>query len=232
MDEMILSNRKYVTTKRAARVTGYAQDYVGQLIRSGKLKATKVGKAWFVAEDEVLKLAGKPDALQSPDRALAVLESKRLVESKVSVNVEYPKTWAPIHYFNDDKPLAPISDKRDSLENNSSIEILDVHRVRIARQTVHTQTRSPVRYSSFDGITFSASPDSVSSGLTSSAASGTETDDEAVLGYESTGSSLTLSGSDEVSSKSGALFSIVWISRVFFSSILVSLLVFLIPIVG
>lgn len=208
MDEMILSNRKYVTTKRAARVTGYAQDYVGQLIRSGKLKATKVGKAWFVAEDEVLKLAGKPEALQSPDRALAVLESRRVVESTVSVSVEYPKTWAPIHYFSDDKPLAPISDKRETIENKSSIEILDVHRVRIARQASEHTDRQPVRYASFDGVTFTADSQGTS-----------------IVETEALPASAILENRER-------LPAVTWIVRVLVSAVAVSFLVFLIPIVG
>ena len=222
---MILSNRKYVTTKRAARVTGYAQDYVGQLIRSGKLKATKVGKAWFVAEDEVLKLAGKPEALQSPDRALAVLESRRVVESTVSVSVEYPKTWTPIHYFNDDKPLAPISDKRETIENKSSIEILDVHRVRIARQASEHTDRQPVRYASFDGVTFTADSQWASVVGKDTQQGSYQAESRPVVETETLSTRVMLEHRDRPPV-------LKWLARVLVSAVAVSFLVFLIPIVG
>lgn len=228
MDEMILSNRKYVTTKRAARVTGYAQDYIGQLIRSGKLKATKVGKSWFVAEDEVLKLAGKPEAIQGPDRALAVLESRKVVQSLVSVSVEYPKTWAPIQYFNDDKPLAPISDKRETIENKSSIEILDVHRVRIAKQTSAQVNQGPVRYASFDGVSFVTTSHTTSQRPGTASGNAHETyQDDSMQGVETV--ALVPNIVPRHSDRRGVL---MWLMRVLTSAVAVSFLVLLVPIIS
>jgi excisionase family DNA binding protein len=224
MDEMILSNRKYVTTKRAARVTGYAQDYVGQLIRSGKLKATKVGKAWFVAEDEVLKLAGKQEALEGPDRALAVIESRRTVESSVTFNVEYPKTWTPIHYFRDDSELSPISDKRETIDSNSSIEILDVHRVRIARHGTEPKKQEPVRYASFDGVSFASVSSERKVGVNKAVPTPSEGASDLRL--------ASLEFSSSVPRIVRRESNMAWAGKVLASAVAVSLLVFLVPIVG
>ncbi|QSH39023.1 hypothetical protein JXR01_01780 [Candidatus Kaiserbacteria bacterium] len=45
---------EYIATSRAAAVTGYAQDYIGQLARSGELEARKVGRRWFVGKDSLI----------------------------------------------------------------------------------------------------------------------------------------------------------------------------------
>ena len=50
MDEIILDEKKYISSKRAADITGYAKDYVGQLCREGRIPARLVGRNWFVLE--------------------------------------------------------------------------------------------------------------------------------------------------------------------------------------
>lgn len=50
MDELIIDDKKYVSSKRAAQITGYAKDYVGQLCREGYVDAKRVGRSWYVLE--------------------------------------------------------------------------------------------------------------------------------------------------------------------------------------
>lgn len=54
MDEITLDNKKYISTKRASELTGYANDYVGQLCRAGKISATRIGRSWYVEESSLL----------------------------------------------------------------------------------------------------------------------------------------------------------------------------------
>ncbi|MFZ2049130.1 MAG: hypothetical protein WAV25_02455, partial [Minisyncoccia bacterium] len=39
---------KYISAKVASKKTGYAQDHIGALVRSGKVSGKKIGRAWFV----------------------------------------------------------------------------------------------------------------------------------------------------------------------------------------
>ncbi len=48
MDELELEGETYFSTKRAAKETGYAKDYVGQLCREGRVTARLVGRSWYV----------------------------------------------------------------------------------------------------------------------------------------------------------------------------------------
>lgn len=47
-EELFLEGKTYVSSKRAAVETGYAQDYIGQLARKGLIDAQRVGGLWYV----------------------------------------------------------------------------------------------------------------------------------------------------------------------------------------
>lgn len=53
MDEITIGDKKYVSSKRAATITGYAKDYVGQLCREGRVEARLVGRNWYVLESAI-----------------------------------------------------------------------------------------------------------------------------------------------------------------------------------
>ncbi len=50
MDEILIEDRKYISSKQAAKITGYAKDYIGQLCREGRVPARLVGRSWYVLE--------------------------------------------------------------------------------------------------------------------------------------------------------------------------------------
>ncbi len=53
MDELIIEDKKYVSSKRAAKMTGYAKDYIGQLCREGRVPARLIGRNWYVLETAI-----------------------------------------------------------------------------------------------------------------------------------------------------------------------------------
>ena len=52
-EEVFLEGKTYVSSKRAAEQTGYAQDYIGQLARKGLIDAQRVGGLWYVRIDSL-----------------------------------------------------------------------------------------------------------------------------------------------------------------------------------
>lgn len=54
---MIKDESEYISLKDAAQISGYTPDYIGQLIRSGKLHGKQVYQnvAWMTTADEVRK---------------------------------------------------------------------------------------------------------------------------------------------------------------------------------
>ncbi len=76
MDEIVIEDKKYISTKRAAKATGYAKDYVGQLCREGRVPARLVGRSWYVLEsaladhrfgNEVAEVAPKAEKKEKED---------------------------------------------------------------------------------------------------------------------------------------------------------------------
>lgn len=69
MDELELSGRRHISAKRAAKEHRYHSDYIGQLIRGGKVAGQKVGRSWYVdaaSLDAYLKGETAPAAGPSP----------------------------------------------------------------------------------------------------------------------------------------------------------------------
>lgn len=53
MNEITIAGKTYISSKRAAEITGYAKDYVGQLCREGHVDARMVGRSWYVYEPSI-----------------------------------------------------------------------------------------------------------------------------------------------------------------------------------
>lgn len=59
MDELEISGKRYISAKRIAKENKYHSDYIGQLIRGGRILGTKVGRAWYVDEASFAEYLGK-----------------------------------------------------------------------------------------------------------------------------------------------------------------------------
>lgn len=55
--------KDYISANRAAKITGYNQDYIGQLARSNQILSRQVGKRWYVDRESLLKHKEEKDAL-------------------------------------------------------------------------------------------------------------------------------------------------------------------------
>ncbi|MBI5005355.1 MAG: hypothetical protein HZC03_02015, partial [Candidatus Lloydbacteria bacterium] len=53
-DEIILDGKKYISSRRAGEITGYANDYIGELARAGKVNGRLIGRIRFVEESSLL----------------------------------------------------------------------------------------------------------------------------------------------------------------------------------
>ena len=51
---VIFQGKKYISSKRASKVSDYSSDYIGQLCRAGKLDGKMFGHTWFVTEDSLV----------------------------------------------------------------------------------------------------------------------------------------------------------------------------------
>lgn len=68
----------YITLKEAADISNYSSDYVGQLIRAGKIEGQQVysNVAWVTTEDSIREyLAAKNKSLHQPESVGNVTET-------------------------------------------------------------------------------------------------------------------------------------------------------------
>lgn len=80
---------KYISLKEAAKLTGYSPDYVGQLIRSGKLEGKQVfsNVAWMTTEEALQKyLRRQSEPAGSKNWLQAFLDKMR---SSISITTAY-----------------------------------------------------------------------------------------------------------------------------------------------
>lgn len=80
MDELQISGKRYISSRRAAQEHGYHADYIGQLVRGGKVAGQKVGRSWYVDAASLLAHLGSEGAQKEVEIAD---EKKKEVEPVV-----------------------------------------------------------------------------------------------------------------------------------------------------
>ena len=61
-DEMTIGGKQYISSKRAAEISDYTQDYIGQLARKRLIDAHRVGGLWYVSMDSLAQYKEKADS--------------------------------------------------------------------------------------------------------------------------------------------------------------------------
>lgn len=88
MDEILIGDKTYISSKRAASITGYAKDYIGQLCREGRVPARLVGRSWYVLES----------AIQDHRFGNPIEEAPVIEEVSEKPTESLPKTWESPRY--------------------------------------------------------------------------------------------------------------------------------------
>lgn len=131
MDELDVAGKKYISSKRASELTGYAKDYIGQLARAGKIPGTRFGRAWYVEETALMQHLGgdaAPIASEPPvspisevTPALRKPQGSLLTHHMITPAV-LPKTWSNIQYLEDTSDLYPELKSKSVLSHSDTRE--------------------------------------------------------------------------------------------------------------
>ncbi len=54
-DSFEIDGKIYISSRRAAEMSKYSNDYIGQLCRGGKVSARMIGRTWFVDQESLLE---------------------------------------------------------------------------------------------------------------------------------------------------------------------------------
>lgn len=87
MDELTIGEKTYISSKRAAKITGYAKDYVGQLCREGRVEARLVGRNWYVLESSILEHRFGAEVAEPKE----AVEEAAVADKTPSISWEAPK---------------------------------------------------------------------------------------------------------------------------------------------
>ena len=112
MDELEISGKRYISSRRAGEEHRYHADYIGQLIRSGKVAGTKVGRAWYVEAASLAEYLGKETpkseektekikeaAETPPPPAESLLPEEAVIEEKVAEVEAAPAEEPEAHHI-------------------------------------------------------------------------------------------------------------------------------------
>jgi hypothetical protein len=160
MDELEISGKRYISTRRAAKEHKYHSDYIGQLIRGGKVAGQKVGRSWYVAADslaEYLNNEVSAKAALRPPVAKPAPIIKGIVREPVKEIKEAPLVVQQVQEVPEEiaQPIVveEIAEEEIEEKENDEREIpISIQRpLQIIRETPVVRTRSSLRYIPDDG---------------------------------------------------------------------------------
>ena len=85
MDELTFDSKVYISSKKAAKLTGYTTDYIGQLCRLGKLPSKMVGRNRYIEK------AALPRHKRGKETEKATMKVDELKELKVQSKPTLPE---------------------------------------------------------------------------------------------------------------------------------------------
>jgi hypothetical protein len=150
--------KDYISANRASKLTGYNQDYVGQLARSGKILARQVGNRWYVDHTGILLHKKEKDELLASVQVAAVGIQSREKMSKTA-DGEDPKEMPLLNYIAevgdlspqirkvDEKPLLSInsfhtpSEHVTNLKNNDNEVPIYINKMNSFKEGHHESTQ-------------------------------------------------------------------------------------------
>lgn len=102
-----LDGKSYISSSRAAKITGYTSDYVGQLARSGKILSKQVGARWYVDQDALLAHKQEKDALLASVQVQSVGIEKTTSSHVIEAAKLAPSPKTHFSYTADAQALMP-----------------------------------------------------------------------------------------------------------------------------
>lgn len=129
MEELEISGKRYISTRRAAREHGYHSDYMGQLIRGGKVAGQKVGRAWYIDEQSLAAYFNKEQSTQpvvkkeTPAPEVAAPAPAPVIEPAQAI--------APVPDVIAEAPIEAVATKEEPAPIVSVLEMPEAHAEKI-----------------------------------------------------------------------------------------------------
>ena len=111
--------KDYISASRASKLTGYNQDYVGQLARGGKIPSKQIGNRWYVDRDALVRHKSEKDALLAAVQAEAVglKQSADIVRHTPTMPPEHVLVLPQVNYTHESADLIPLIPEKTHQEH-------------------------------------------------------------------------------------------------------------------
>ncbi len=129
MDELEISGKRYISSRRAGKEHHYHPDYIGQLIRAHKIPGQKVGRSWYVDAEALNSYLYTKDEQKIPASIPATIPPRSMTTIPVSVLKEKEEIVDELFHKNSNSP-AHIEERKVALHIN-----------RVSPEEKHTQTQ-------------------------------------------------------------------------------------------
>ncbi len=151
MDALVsFDGRQYVSAARAAKNTGYHQDYIGQLARSGKVLSRQIGNRWYVDNEALIAHKDEKDSLLGAvqSQSVGILRSALAPSFKEDEN-------EPFFTYTSEEPkclvVLTVSDTDDNISKEDYVAQYEheLHRIPIRINTsipTEVQMRTKAMY--------------------------------------------------------------------------------------
>lgn len=125
MDELVIEDKKYLSSKKAAKMTGYAKDYVGQLCREGKVEARLVGRNWYVLETSIMdhRFGSVSDAKEDESSDASIPTPDTIEEPKNGLEYNWSSPVYTAESYSS-LPIEVVPSQREVVENLPQLEEL------------------------------------------------------------------------------------------------------------
>jgi len=119
MDTLTLEGKEFISTKRAAEITGYAKDYIGQLCREGRIESRLIGRNWYILESSVREHRYGAESVKEselvPEESDVIEEEENITEEPV---VEVPEEVS----VTEEAPVMPNEPEKEDSEAIEEIQ--------------------------------------------------------------------------------------------------------------
>lgn len=129
MDELTIDGKVYVSSKKAAAISGYAKDYVGQLCREGRVDSKLVGRSWYVYEPSLMEHRFNDE--RKKDHPIE--EKEKSISPKSSENTNIQAVFSEPVYSQEPFETIPTLEPKDE-EKESPVEEAPVDEMQSAWQ--------------------------------------------------------------------------------------------------
>jgi hypothetical protein len=127
---VFFDGKQYISAARAAEITGYAQDYVGQLARSGTILSQQVGNRWYVEKQSLSRHKSEKDRLLGAVQSESVgLSRPRTNASNTVEYAGYASAGPLLTYFSEEKDLLPVPDSRQKTQIEAKVSEIPINNV-------------------------------------------------------------------------------------------------------